>query len=97
MEHGDRLQLSIERWGRKVTIQVKHGKIQRLGDHKVVIEYPEAASRKPKTKKVARTKSASKSKAAGQKALSRIGKVGSEEMREALDRAKHRESEEMKD
>ncbi len=97
MEHGDRLQLSIERWGRKVTIQVKHGKIQRIGDHKVVIEYPEAASRKPKTKKAARSKPASKSKAAGQKTLSKIGKVGGEEMQEALSRARHRESEEMKD
>ena len=53
MEHGDRLNLSIERWGRRVTIEVKHGTIKPVGkgDRKVVIEYPEASTRKPKTKK----------------------------------------------
>jgi hypothetical protein len=54
MEHGDRLNLSIERWGRRVTIEVKHGKIKPIGngEHKVVIviEYPEANTRKPKRK-----------------------------------------------
>ena len=53
MEHGDRLNLSIERWGRRVTIEVKHGKIKPIGngEHRVVIEYPEASTRKPKTKR----------------------------------------------
>jgi hypothetical protein len=58
MEHGDRLNLSIERWGRRVTIEVKHGKIIPVGkgDRKVVIEYPEASTRKPQTKKAKQTK-----------------------------------------
>jgi len=51
LKRSDRLKLSVTDWGRKIIIETGHGIINRVNEHKAIIEYPEAIRRKPRTRK----------------------------------------------
>jgi len=51
LKPSDRLKLSVTEWGRKIIIETGHGVINLVDNHKAIIKYPEAESRKPRTRK----------------------------------------------